>query len=92
MADGLDALERQLRVFHRELVSFHEAYEGGMTALRGHHEALDPLWRDRFRKEYDTRWKAFDDPVTRYATRDASRYELFLTKQIRLLQQYLHGR
>ncbi len=88
---GYDELARDLHRFHASLTGFNEQLRAGLAEVNRHHEQVDPVWRDRFRRTYDQRHDELVEPVTEYADREADAFEQFLTRQIRALRRYLDG-
>lgn len=88
---GYDALARDLHRFHARLVRFDEELTAGLSELERQHEQIDPVWRDRFRREYDRRYEELSTPVGAYADSEADAFERFLAGQIRALRRYLDG-
>lgn len=88
---GYDELARDLRRFHADLTGFNEQLRAGLAEVQRHHEQVDPVWRDRFRRSYDQRHDELVAPVSAYADREAEAFERFLSLQIRALRRYLDG-
>ena len=87
MDDQLAALQR----FRGSLQQFNESLHSSLKELSANHNAVTPIWRDSFRREYDRRWSSFSDPVDRYNQGQGERYERFVNEKIVALNRYLHG-
>jgi hypothetical protein len=88
---GYDQLAADLAHFHRALVAFTVDLRAGLQEVERHHTRVDPVWRDRFRRNYDQRHDELADPVHHYAERDAEAFERFVGLQLRALRRYLDG-
>ncbi len=81
----------ELQRFGNSLRSFNQRLQDSVKELERRHQAVDPLWKDSFRAEYDRAWLKFENDMSTYLTRWAHRYEAFIAEKARALSQYLHG-
>lgn len=89
---SMDDQHREMERFFKDLQSFNGHLRISVSNLSQHHSAVDPLWQDEFRKEYDRIWQEFEDGMASYINREAPEYEEFLFQQLKWLRRYLYGR
>ncbi len=88
----MDEQYAQLQMFYRELNAFNQHLRDSIRDMERSHEAVDGLWRDEFRKDYDVQWEGYRQTIQHYSERRSFSYEQFLQDQLRNLEQYLFGR
>lgn len=88
----MDDQYNQMQLFYRELTAFNELLRASMREVDQCHGVIDGLWRDEFRKRYDTEWDSYKHVMQRYIQQGAFAYEQFLQEQLRDLEKYLFGR
>ena len=88
---SINEVHQALRQFERDLERFNDSIKSGVAALEREHDSISGIWHDDFRKQYDTRWKAFGDNVKKYSSRDAGKYVAFVKTKIQRVEQYLNG-
>lgn len=86
---SLDDTHRELRRFKADLATFNSTLASAVKALEREHSQLAGIWKDRFRRDYDRRWAAFDQHMQRYLTSEAGKYTAFIDKKIAQLGRYL---
>ncbi len=82
---------REMKNFHQELRRFNDMMKVSMNDLQQKHDRVNPYWQDEMRKEYDARWREFDEMMKRYLTHEGPRYAEFLDVKLRHLAQYLRS-
>lgn len=88
---NMDDLERELIRFDEALKRFNEHLKSSHDDLRRHHERVDTLWQDEFRKEYDRRWNEFSGPVEKYVAGQGQAYERLIAKRLQAVRRYQRG-
>ena len=85
--DTHDALLR----FSRDLERFNQSLVGLEKDLADKHERVDGLWQDASRVIYDQALEECRIRLSRYVTQEAPRFENFLRRKTRQLEDYLRG-
>lgn len=80
-----------LRGFERELRSFDEAVTSGHKEIKRRQDAIDGLWRDALRAQYDKQIGAFEQHIEHYTSGRSEAFETFLQTKLAQLNHYLHG-
>lgn len=88
---SLDETYEALINFSRELKQFDERLRAGRMQIRDKHEAIDGIWRDRLRQQYNSQLEELDRQMSVYADSRSEQYEKFLRAKIAQLRNYLHG-
>jgi hypothetical protein len=88
----LDDTYERLLVFRRDLGAFAELLSASLADLAAHHDGLDLIWRDTFRREYDAVWEPLVQSVESFRDHESPEYERFLAEKIASLGEYLYGR
>lgn len=88
---SLDETVEQMHLFSQALNEFNEHLRASVSDLNRSHDAVDPLWRDSFRRDYDAEWGRFQEAMIRYLNREAPNYAQFLHDKLIQLRRYLHG-
>jgi len=88
---NMDDVFERMREFHAAIQKFQTSLNASLADLRRTHEAVDPLWRDNARKDYDTRYQPLHDRLVRYAEIEGPIFEEFMRDKSRWLDMYLHG-
>lgn len=88
---SMDDTFREMKNFHQELRRFNDMMKVSMNDLQQKHDYVNPHWQDEMRKEYDARWREFDEMMKRYLRQEGPRYDQFLDSKLRHLAQYLRS-
>lgn len=88
---SLDETYEALVSFARELGQFDERLRAGRAQIRDRHQAIDGIWRDRLRQQYDTKLEELDRQMAVYADNRSEQFEQFLYAKIAQLRTYLQG-
>jgi uncharacterized protein YukE len=88
---SMDDTFREMKNFHQELRQFNDLMKVSMNDLQQKHDRVDPYWQDEMRKEYDYKWREFDEMMKRYLSNDGPKYDQFLDSKLRHLSQYLRS-
>ncbi|HEY1015526.1 MAG TPA: hypothetical protein VGE07_22650 [Herpetosiphonaceae bacterium] len=88
---SMDETFEQMQRFDRALNDFNEHLRQSVSELARSHAAVDPLWRDSFRRQYDAEWAHFQEAMIRYINREAPNYAQFLRDKLIQLRRYLYG-
>lgn len=91
MTSGYDQLFVDLRRFRQELGDLNERIRDSRRTLAERHDAVDGIWNDSFRSEYDARYRDLVEPTDSYVGREAEQFERFLDRQLQALDRYLRG-
>jgi hypothetical protein len=88
---SLDETYEALINFSRELKQFDERLRAARMQIRDKHQAIDGIWRDRLRLQYDSQLEELDRQISVYAESRSEQFEEFLRSKIAQLRNYLHG-
>jgi len=88
---SLDETHEALTHFARQLGQFDERLRANRAQLAERHAAIDALWRDSLRAQFDREVEALDTELKHYAETRSERFEAFLNQKIAQLRDYLHG-
>lgn len=87
----MNETEAQMTVFLSTLQAFNSHLHASVRDMAHHHEVVNPLWQDSFRRQYDAEWQQFVDLMARYLNREAPEYEQYLYEKLIALRGYLYG-
>jgi uncharacterized protein YukE len=88
----MDEVLPRLLEFSAALRRFRESIEVSMREMRHTHDAVDPLWQDHSRKEYDSVYQPMEERLKRFVHDQSPVLCEFIDTKARQLDQYLHGR
>lgn len=88
---SLDETYEALNHFARALARFDEQVRVGRAQIRERHDAIDAIWTDSLRRQYDQAIESLDKQLAEYADSHSERFEAFLDAKISQLRSYLHG-
>ena len=88
---SMDDVYERMQYFARALGRFQDALAVSLADLDRCHAAVDPLWRDAMRREYDDRYGPLHDALVRYVRVQGPGFQAFLGDKLRAIDQYLHG-
>ncbi len=88
---SLDETYESLQLFANELHAFDERLRTGHAEIRRLHAAIDTIWRDSLRNEYDQLIGEFEQQVNVYAGSKSEQFEQFMQTKLAQLRAYLHG-
>lgn len=88
---SLDETHEALIQFARQLGQFDERLRANRAQLAERHAAIDGIWRDSLRAQYDRELETLDGELRQYADTRSERFEMFLQQKIAQLRDYLHG-
>ncbi|MBM4429999.1 MAG: hypothetical protein FJ026_06555 [Chloroflexi bacterium] len=91
MEATVDDTYAQMTTFLQTLKDFNTHLHVSVSDLAHHHEAVNPLWQDSFRRQYDAEWQQFVDLMARYLNQEAPAYEQYLYEKLIALGGYLYG-
>jgi len=89
--DSMDEVPPRLFEFAIALRKFQESIEGSMRDMRRTHDAVDSLWRDNSRREYDAVYEPLEDRLRRYVEHESPLLREFIERKALLILRYLHG-
>jgi hypothetical protein len=87
----MDDVYERMQVFARELAEFQDALTDSLADLRRCHEAVDALWQDEARRQYDELYGPLREMLERYLHHQAPTYQAFLKEKLRAIEGYLFG-
>lgn len=88
---SMDEVLPRLLEFASALRKFQECIEGSMRDMRRSHDAVDPLWRDNSRREYDSVYSPLEDRLRRYVEHESPVLRGFIEHKAMQIDRYLHG-
>lgn len=88
---SMDDALRALQIFSDDMEAFTASMTNAAAELDRQHNAVVPIWNDRFAQEYRTQWQGFDGNLERYLHQDAHWYRDFLEERMTLVGRYLNG-
>jgi len=88
---SLDATLEALIAFAGALAQFDERLRAGRAAIGEKHAAIDGIWTDSMRRQYDTAMADLDRQIAVYADSRSEQFETHLAVKITQLRSYLHG-
>jgi hypothetical protein len=88
---SMDDQYQHMVTFYRALVEFDNHLAASLRDLEEHHEAIDTLWNDDARLDYNRDWEPLHDRITDYLQIDSPRYQSFLEMKLKYLERYLRG-
>lgn len=88
---SMDDVYERARALEGELEKFNDRLRGSFEEVMGAHGVVSPLWEDAMRREYDARWKPFEEAMQEYVERIGPKYVDILVERLRHLSAYLHG-
>lgn len=89
--ESLDEVHDSMCQFGAALDRFQSALEASCSELRRCHEAVEPLWQDSYRKDYDARYEPLREMLERYVQSQGPEYRLFIDRKVMSLRAYLFG-
>lgn len=88
---SLDETFDALTAFAGALAQFDERLRAGRAVIREKHAAIDGIWTDALRRQYDAAIEELDRQLTQYAESRSEQFERHLAVKISQLRSYLHG-
>jgi len=88
---SMDEVLPRLLEFASALRKFQDSIEGSMRDMRRTHDAVDPLWRDNSRREYDSVYSPLEDRLRRYVEHESPILRNFIESKAMQIDRYLHG-
>ena len=88
---SMDDQYQHMSNFYRALVEFDDRLAASLRELEEHHDAIDSLWNDDARREYDRDWEPLHDRITDSLRLDSPRYRHFFEMKLKYLERYLRG-
>lgn len=86
---SMDDQYREMKNFHRALVSFNEHLRDSFTDLQRQHENVSPHWQDQMRLQYDGAWYSLDNAMKYYLNAEGPEYIRFLEAKLRVFPGYM---
>jgi hypothetical protein len=89
--ESLDEVHDRMCEFGAALDRFQDALESSCAELGRFHEAVDPLWQDSSRRDYDGHYEPLREMLERYVRTQGPEYRVFIDRKLAALRAYLFG-